>query len=582
MKDFNLSNVFRLSWKKYGFLCLGLISLYLNFDSFFNGSGSDGQNMEELDMLQANGIIVRGNSIYMSENDKLPLLSENKKDTEEVLKTAKEYQNMYSKTRDDLLSKVKIVAASEQPENQKQFNTDIFDNHDRLDASKRYFDHKHKEAKGLSQPKKYRDHIQKERVHKLVRENKPTEQEHDLKANSQRQNQEYKHKQITTITNHNQQLPKEIETTRVASTDPAKQEPLSVKKPINQIHVKKQNVVSISAKDEDMPPPPKTPSLYRPPVPPVYMAPVEEGYIPPKANETDDPKHFEPINLRWGVGGPHDLFGKVPKKKKKQIGKFTCEHWRYDSAEYTLTYNPIVTIQDTRCSYPRNETVKKIVKSNKEIVWKGCTQETEACPERPHFDVARNVRVNIPPCCRQHLLDMLKNFDNVLQRHNVTYAVVGGSIMGWYRNQQIIPYDNDIDIIMDGVYWNTVVWEEIFDELTSKHGYYYLFAEKYKVKLMYSTTNNITLDIWPYFNVKLNTRYGDYLPGDIVPFIYHTHYSGCRKDELFPPKRTTLNGIPVNIPRDPVVYLNRNYGSPDRWLDERKCTKVDESGSCDE
>lgn len=46
------------------------------------------------------------------------------------------------------------------------------------------------------------------------------------------------------------------------------------------------------------------------------------------------------------------------------------------------------------------------------------------------------------------LLDMMKDLDAVLQKHNIPYWLSGGSALGAIRHQGFIPWDDDMDIAM--------------------------------------------------------------------------------------------------------------------------------------
>ena len=49
---------------------------------------------------------------------------------------------------------------------------------------------------------------------------------------------------------------------------------------------------------------------------------------------------------------------------------------------------------------------------------------------------------------QQILLEMMKDVDGVLRKHEIPYFLNGGSALGAYRHQGFIPWDDDIDIAM--------------------------------------------------------------------------------------------------------------------------------------
>ena len=290
------------------------------------------------------------------------------------------------------------------------------------------------------------------------------------------------------------------------------------------------------------------------------------------------PPQFAQLNMRWNWGsGSEDYYRRDDIKSDKEKAALKgltneCYDWTYDAADYTVIYKPTKKFQSENCSYPSNEIVKRIITPNQKVIWKGCTKNTSQCGQRAHFDTKRNLRRNTPPCCRHHLLEMLKNIDRELMRHNITYTLADGAVIGWYRNRKLVPYDTDLDMYVDGAYFKTQTWDNVFKGLAMKYGYDYEQTEEYKYRLRYSAVNGLQVDIWPYFNIKLRTHYGEVKPGEWLTFIYHSKTTAVRVNEIFPPKRTTIEGVPVNVPRDTINFLNKVYGpTPDDWLPELTC-----------
>ncbi len=49
---------------------------------------------------------------------------------------------------------------------------------------------------------------------------------------------------------------------------------------------------------------------------------------------------------------------------------------------------------------------------------------------------------------KEILIEILKYFDNICRKNNINYSLIGGSLIGAIRHQGIIPWDDDIDVIM--------------------------------------------------------------------------------------------------------------------------------------
>ena len=47
------------------------------------------------------------------------------------------------------------------------------------------------------------------------------------------------------------------------------------------------------------------------------------------------------------------------------------------------------------------------------------------------------------------LLEMMKDFDQFMTEHELEYSLCGGTLLGAIRHQGFIPWDDDVDVIMD-------------------------------------------------------------------------------------------------------------------------------------
>ena len=46
------------------------------------------------------------------------------------------------------------------------------------------------------------------------------------------------------------------------------------------------------------------------------------------------------------------------------------------------------------------------------------------------------------------MVEILAYFDKVCRQNNINYSLIGGSLIGAIRHQGIIPWDDDIDVIL--------------------------------------------------------------------------------------------------------------------------------------
>lgn len=58
---------------------------------------------------------------------------------------------------------------------------------------------------------------------------------------------------------------------------------------------------------------------------------------------------------------------------------------------------------------------------------------------------------------KQIMLNILKYFDKVCRENNIQYSLIGGSLIGAVRHKGIIPWDDDIDVILSRNNYNKII-----------------------------------------------------------------------------------------------------------------------------
>lgn len=157
-------------------------------------------------------------------------------------------------------------------------------------------------------------------------------------------------------------------------------------------------------------------------------------------------------------------------------------------------------------------------------------------------------------------MKLLKRVTKMLDENNIDYFLISGTLLGYVRHNDFIPWDDDIDLIVDG-------------EALKK-----LDKTKYK-KLNFLVINDgITkvcyydkiIDLSPIF-AKCAKEY--HRPNYHWPFVdlFSYTYDNKKKNLLFfnkiwdvnsffPNKRKYFLKMMVSIPRDSHYFLEKNYG----------------------
>lgn len=163
-------------------------------------------------------------------------------------------------------------------------------------------------------------------------------------------------------------------------------------------------------------------------------------------------------------------------------------------------------------------------------------------------------------------IELLKETINILNEYNIDYFLISGTLLGQVRHNDFIPWDDDIDIVVD---------EKIFEYLND-------IVIKYKSKLGFIKKDDI-LKLWfqdptkgKVIDIKVLDKYiitegSKYSFPFIDIFTYKSQNIRNNKyilffkkqwkyDKFFPHKEVLFNNILVRIPNDPHYFLKINYG----------------------
>jgi phosphorylcholine metabolism protein LicD len=161
---------------------------------------------------------------------------------------------------------------------------------------------------------------------------------------------------------------------------------------------------------------------------------------------------------------------------------------------------------------------------------------------------------------KQLAIDLLKQTICMLEEFNINYFLISGTLLGYVRHNDFIPWDDDIDLIVDSI---------IFEKMPE-------IAKKYGDEINFVVTNYIIKTCFKNRGTEINCSWTDRMlnKGDkynwpfIDLFFYSslddTHIMFFRKkwniEHFFPLDKVSFNGITVNIPKNPHYFLERNYG----------------------
>ena len=207
--------------------------------------------------------------------------------------------------------------------------------------------------------------------------------------------------------------------------------------------------------------------------------------------------------------------------------------------------------------------IKQIIHRNGSKENRGCTKYTAMCQQGPYYDISNNIRINTPPCCRRKAIEIYKHVTEELQRLNVTHMLSFGGVLGWVRSRKMVPYDSDLDIIVENTFWKSGSFWSFLKRINILYGHTYELKDRdLKMWIQYSEFNNVTMDIWPY-QIK---------NGNLA--IYNFAAVLQPVGNIFPLQQGLFENKMTYLPNDPINYLRTQYG--ENWRTELTCKRKEE------
>ena len=152
-------------------------------------------------------------------------------------------------------------------------------------------------------------------------------------------------------------------------------------------------------------------------------------------------------------------------------------------------------------------------------------------------------------------IKLLKNIVQILDEYHIDYFLISGTLLGHIRHNDFIPWDDDIDLIVDGSFLDKQ------SEIKQKYKNLKIVAMpscKWMIKACYKKGPKIhTFDkykwTWPFIDLFI---FGYDEDRTYIQFFEKKWPA----DKFFPPKKESFLDMVVSIPQDPHYFLEKNYG----------------------
>jgi len=145
---------------------------------------------------------------------------------------------------------------------------------------------------------------------------------------------------------------------------------------------------------------------------------------------------------------------------------------------------------------------------------------------------------------------VLYKLTQVLKKHNVRYWLQDGTLLGYYRENDLISHDNDTDI---GVFWSDIKSTEVFLEiLNSGFTLYKIKGYMHDSLMLTFICDDQKVDIFFYYKTKNK--------------VYHTalgkHWQVVNYEyDYFDVKEIEFLGYKFYVPEDELKFIKTKYGA---------------------
>ncbi|XP_064609908.1 uncharacterized protein LOC135473904 [Liolophura sinensis] len=153
------------------------------------------------------------------------------------------------------------------------------------------------------------------------------------------------------------------------------------------------------------------------------------------------------------------------------------------------------------------------------------------------------------------LMETFYTLAEALHQANLTFFLYGGSHLGVYRHHGIVPWDDDVDVMLDSSQREkarTVLSNIPYYSLYSPDGHQWKFFETSLTTIIHKPYRWPFIDI--FFFAENSTHIWDELP------LYKNEFS-YRKCDVFPLVYRPFEGGLVPVPRNPEETLQRSYNN---------------------
>eukprot|EP01084_Bolivina_argentea_P170029 294653_1 len=167
------------------------------------------------------------------------------------------------------------------------------------------------------------------------------------------------------------------------------------------------------------------------------------------------------------------------------------------------------------------------------------------------------------------MYQMLYDIDKIFTKYNIEYWISDGTLLGLVRHNGIIPWDDDLDISINGnktdykLLFETKIKDNQFHTDLSDIGYYIRAKESCGYVILPKEPLLINDVFWPFPFIDMFVIFFDSNKySKSKPLVQRKIWQNFffYKNELYPLKRVKFGDINLFAPSNPYPYLNRGWG----------------------
>lgn len=166
------------------------------------------------------------------------------------------------------------------------------------------------------------------------------------------------------------------------------------------------------------------------------------------------------------------------------------------------------------------------------------------------------------------MLSVWKDFTRFCNLMGFSFILYGGTLLGSYRHHGFIPWDDDLDVLMNVSYRSQIfrklsqlTGHQIVPVRTEPGSYYYKFFKLPKGVKRANQYDGVWGFYWPFVDIFFFSENSTHII-DISWVDHSLGYFSWEKDKYFPLKKRPLEGEMYNVPCD-VEYALRQAGNGD-------------------